>query len=100
MKPLVSDVYTPFARGLICAIKVVMDIFYRIRNYKEDLPVEVGNGTVRATITSFSPVVIVVEQPGVAAAASTPTSPETEENSTVYLAEIIALISLLGLSVC
>lgn len=68
----------------------------------EDLPVEVGNGAVTARFTSFSPVVIVVEQPGVAASAASgvPVSPRTGESPAVYLAEVAALLSLIGLFLC
>lgn len=67
----------------------------------EDLPVEVGNGTVKAEFTSFSPVVIVVEQPGVTAAVENgPVSPKTGENSIIYAVEAVALLSLLGLFAC
>ena len=62
---------------------------------------EVGNGTVKAEFTSFSPVVIVVEQPGVAATVENgPVSPKTGESSVIYVVEVVALLSLLGLFTC
>lgn len=64
-------------------------------------PVILIDGTVKAEFTSFSPVVIVVEQPGAAAAAANrPVSPKTGENSVIYAVEALALLSLLGLYTC
>lgn len=83
--------------GVTPESKVALRHWINGSNTYEDLPVEVGNGTVKATFTSFSPVVIVVEQPGVTAPADGVKSPKTGENSVVYMAEMIALLSLAGL---
>ncbi|MCI9681502.1 MAG: LPXTG cell wall anchor domain-containing protein [Lachnospiraceae bacterium] len=95
---------TFFVPGVTPESKVALRHWINGGSTYEDLPVEVGNGTVKATFTSFSPVVIVVEQPGVAAAAAAnangPVSPKTGETSGIYMAEVLALLSLAGLFYC
>lgn len=92
---------TFFVPGVTPESKVALRHWINGSGTYEDLPVEVGNGIVKAEFTSFSPVVIVVEQPGVtAAAANGPVSPKTGENSIIYAVEALALLSLLGLFTC
>ena len=92
---------TFFVPGVTPESKVALRHWINGSGTYEDLPVEVGNGTVKAEFTSFSPVVIVVEQPGVtAAAANGPVSPKTGESSIICAVEALALLSLLGLFTC
>lgn len=91
---------TFFVPGVTPESKVALRHWINGSNTYEDLPVEVGNGTVKAEFTSFSPVVIVVEQPEVAAPTDTITSPKTGETPIIYIVEIIALLSLFGFVSC
>lgn len=92
---------TFFVPGVTPESKVALRHWINGSSTYEDLPVEVGNGTVKAEFTSFSPVVIVVEQPGVAATVENgPVSPKTGESSVIYVVEAVALLSLLGLFTC
>ncbi len=92
---------TFFVPGVTPESKVALRHWINGSSTYEDLPVEVGNGTVKAEFTSFSPVVIVVEQPGVAAMVENgPVSPKTGESSVIYVMEAVALLSLLGLFTC
>ena len=89
---------TFFVPGVTPESKVALRHWINGSSTYEDLPVEVGNGTVKAEFTSFSPVVIVVEQPGVATTVENgPVSPKTGESSVIYVVEAVALLSLLGL---
>lgn len=92
---------TFFVPGVTPESKVALRHWINGSSTYEDLPVEVGNGTVKAEFTSFSPVVIVVEQPGVAATVENgPVSPKTGESSVIYVVEAVALLSFLGLFTC
>ncbi|MBR5509888.1 MAG: hypothetical protein IKV59_07530 [Lachnospiraceae bacterium] len=76
--------------------------------YEDIIPVEIGNGYIVTDFTSLSPIAIIVEQveatPGAApattaAATSGKVSPKTAEGSMIYVVELLAAVSLLGLVV-
>lgn len=67
------------------------------------LSVTLGDGTVTATFTSFSPVVILVAQDGTPTGASVTagtTSPKAVETSMIYAVEALALLSAFGFVIC
>lgn len=98
---------TFYVPGVTPQSRVVVRHWINGTDKYEDVPVELGSGTVTATFTSFSPVVIMVAQDGApvtaTATAGTSTgrvSPKTAESSWIYVVEAVALLSFLGLAVC
>ena len=74
-----------------------------------DVPVKAGSGSIKATFEtlSVSTIVIMVGPEGIAAGtAATPAtaagmvSPKTGETSLVYIAGLIAVLSLAGMVIC
>lgn len=95
---------TFYVPGVTSSSNVVVRHWINGSDKYEDLPVALGSGTVTATFTSFSPVVIMVAQDGVpavtaAAGSSVRVSPKTAETSMIYVVEAMAVLSLLGFAV-